>query len=166
MLQMKKEDLSFIGDMLAGHTVSLQEICDVNNIPFDETFEFLSLCGDPSDVLMVLSAVYTLENIYKNAGTIDDVWKKNLAKAGILCSTISFRTEFSREDVNTILLIASEHGICLVLPRIGLSEILGTVARASGHPLDDCCKTGACCNLMEFVAHATLGPMFHTKVSE
>ena len=162
MLQMKKEDLSFIGYMLAGHTISLQEICAVVDIPFDETFKFLSLCGEPSEVLLVLSAVYTLEKVYEKDACIDDDWKKHLAKAGILCSTISFRTSLNREDVDAVLCMADEHGICLELPKVGLSEILGTVARASGHPDSKYCD-GDCCNLMEFVAHATLGPLYHQQ---
>ena len=163
MLQMKKDDLSFIGDMLAGHTISLQEICAVVNIPFDETFNFLSLCGDPSEVLLVLSAVYTLEQVYEKDVCINEVWKKSLAKAGILCSTISFRTALKREDVDAILCTAGQYGICLALPKIGLSELLGTVARASGRSGSNCTEDGACCNLMEFVAHATLGPLYHGK---
>ena len=163
MLQMKKDDLSFIGDMLAGHTISLQEICAVVNIPFDETFYFLSRCGEPSDVLLVLSAVYTLEQVYEKDACIDDAWRKSLAKAGILCSTISFRTALRREDVDAILRVAEEHGIYLKLPKIGLSELLGTVARASGRSGSDSTEDGACCNLMEFVAHATLGPLYHQK---
>lgn len=162
MLQMKKNNLSFIGDLLAGHSVSLEEICSVVDLPFNSTHNFLKACGrDPVDVLLVIVAAHALEVVYGDGEiVVDDLWRKELAKAGILCSSISFRTNFKRRDVDEILARCVASGLDVNLPSIGLNEVLGAIAKSSP---DTGVDHGDCCGLMEYVAHATLGPLYNKR---